>query len=95
MKPRVSLTLTLCNASYPLIDASLSWIASVDHEADRNIQDTIAQEFKDRTILCIARKCCDWVVRDCIFMAVKDRLRTILSYDRICVLDSGQIVVGT
>ncbi|KAF6757234.1 ATP-binding cassette transporter YOR1 [Ephemerocybe angulata] len=48
--------------------------ASVDYETDRNIQDTISHEFKDRTILCIAH-----------------RLRTIISYDRICVLDAGQI----
>lgn len=30
--------------------------ASVDYETDRNIQDTIANEFADRTILCIARR---------------------------------------
>ncbi|KIO14748.1 hypothetical protein M404DRAFT_17610 [Pisolithus tinctorius Marx 270] len=48
--------------------------ASVDYETDRKIQDTIATEFKDRTILCIAH-----------------RLRTIISYDRICVLDAGAI----
>ncbi|KAJ3775268.1 ABC transporter [Lentinula raphanica] len=48
--------------------------ASVDYETDRNIQDTITNEFKDRTILCIAH-----------------RLRTIIGYDRICVLDAGQI----
>ena len=30
--------------------------ASVDYETDKKIQDTIASEFKDRTILCIARK---------------------------------------
>ncbi|KAF8623627.1 hypothetical protein AX17_007328 [Amanita inopinata Kibby_2008] len=48
--------------------------ASVDYETDRKIQDTIACEFKDHTILCIAH-----------------RLRTIISYDRICVLDAGQI----
>ncbi|KAF9237604.1 ABC transporter [Melanogaster broomeanus] len=30
--------------------------ASVDYETDRKIQDTIATEFKDRTILCIARQ---------------------------------------
>ena len=50
--------------------------ASVDYETDRNIQDTIAREFKDRTILCIAH-----------------RLRTIIGYDRICVMDAGQIAV--
>ncbi|KAJ8520164.1 hypothetical protein ONZ45_g2986 [Pleurotus djamor] len=48
--------------------------ASVDYETDRKIQDTIAHEFEDRTILCIAH-----------------RLKTIISYDRICVLDAGQI----
>ncbi|KAH9003061.1 ABC transporter [Lactarius hatsudake] len=48
--------------------------ASVDYETDRKIQETIANEFRDRTILCIAH-----------------RLRTIISYDRICVLDNGQI----
>ena len=31
--------------------------ASVDYETDRKIQDTIAAEFKDRTILTIARTC--------------------------------------
>ncbi|KAH9031756.1 P-loop containing nucleoside triphosphate hydrolase protein [Lactarius pseudohatsudake] len=49
--------------------------ASVDYETDRKIQETIADEFRDRTILCIAH-----------------RLRTIISYDRICVLDNGKIV---
>ncbi|CAK5275397.1 unnamed protein product [Mycena citricolor] len=48
--------------------------ASVDYETDRNIQSTIAEEFRDRTILCIAH-----------------RLATIISYDRICVMDAGHI----
>ncbi|KAM6504240.1 ATP-binding cassette transporter YOR1 [Amanita muscaria] len=48
--------------------------ASVDFETDRKIQETIAREFQDRTVLCIAH-----------------RLRTIISYDRICVLDAGQV----
>ena len=30
--------------------------ASVDYETDKKIQDTIATEFRDRTILCIARE---------------------------------------
>ena len=32
--------------------------ASVDYETDRKIQETIANEFRDRTILCIARTFC-------------------------------------
>ncbi|KAF9523137.1 ABC transporter [Crepidotus variabilis] len=48
--------------------------ASVDYETDSKIQETIAHEFYDRTVLCIAH-----------------RLRTIISYDRICVLDAGQV----
>ncbi|KAG6898212.1 hypothetical protein C0992_003324 [Termitomyces sp. T32_za158] len=40
------------------VDARYS-SASVDFETDRNIQDTIANEFKDKTILCIARSFLD------------------------------------
>ena len=39
------------------VDLTASWetrTASVDYETDHKIQDTIANEFKDRTILCIA-----------------------------------------
>jgi ABC-type multidrug transport system fused ATPase/permease subunit len=32
------------------------YVASVDYETDSKIQHTIANEFKERTILCIARK---------------------------------------
>ncbi|KAI0041202.1 ABC transporter [Auriscalpium vulgare] len=48
--------------------------ASVDYETDRKIQETIKNEFRERTILCIAH-----------------RLRTIIAYDRICVMDQGTI----
>ncbi|EIN04040.1 hypothetical protein PUNSTDRAFT_55872 [Punctularia strigosozonata HHB-11173 SS5] len=48
--------------------------ASVDYETDQKIQDTIATQFADRTILCIAH-----------------RLKTIIGYDRICVMDQGTI----
>ena len=68
--------------------------ASVDYETDRKIQDTIANEFADRTILCIARKPrCSLVpaVIDIDLFMCADRLRTIIGYDRICVLDAGQI----
>jgi ABC-type multidrug transport system fused ATPase/permease subunit len=67
--------------------------ASVDYETDRNIQDTIAHEFKDRTILCIARTSL-YLSQYIHLTHFTDRLRTIISYDRICVLDAGQIVVS-
>ena len=37
-------------------DTHCSFAASVDYETDQKIQDTIATEFTDKTILCIARK---------------------------------------
>ncbi|KAG9017508.1 hypothetical protein FRB90_001017 [Tulasnella sp. 427] len=48
--------------------------ASVDYATDQLIQETIAREFNDRTLLCIAH-----------------RLRTILGYDRVCVMDAGRV----
>lgn len=48
--------------------------ASVDFETDEAIQKTIATEFADCTILCIAH-----------------RLRTVIEYDRVLVLDDGEI----
>jgi ABC-type multidrug transport system fused ATPase/permease subunit len=48
--------------------------ASVDFETDKAIQKTIATEFADSTILCIAH-----------------RLHTVIEYDRILVLDQGEI----
>lgn len=70
--------------------------ASVDYETDRNIQKTIATEFKDRTILCIARRHRLFFMQErpdphCAPLDTLDRLRTIISYDRICVLDAGKI----
>ncbi|GAV28858.1 hypothetical protein PMKS-002336 [Pichia membranifaciens] len=47
--------------------------SSVDYETDARIQQTIANGFKECTILCIAH-----------------RLRTILNYDRILVMDKGE-----
>jgi ABC-type multidrug transport system fused ATPase/permease subunit len=68
--------------------------ASVDYETDRKIQDTITTEFRDHTILCIARTSLPFLfycddLPDC--RTVIDRLRTIISYDRICVMDNGNI----
>ncbi|CEP08191.1 hypothetical protein [Parasitella parasitica] len=48
--------------------------ASVDFETDEAIQKTIATEFAECTILCIAH-----------------RLRTVIEYDKILVLDQGEI----
>jgi ABC-type multidrug transport system fused ATPase/permease subunit len=48
--------------------------ASVDFETDKAIQKTIATEFSDSTILCIAH-----------------RLHSVIEYDRILVLDHGEI----
>jgi len=48
--------------------------ASVDYATDQLIQETIATQFRDRTLLCIAH-----------------RLRTILGYDRVCVMNAGAV----
>jgi ABC-type multidrug transport system fused ATPase/permease subunit len=48
--------------------------ASVDYETDQRVQLTIANEFADCTIMCIAH-----------------RLKTIIHYDRILVLDKGKL----
>jgi ABC-type multidrug transport system fused ATPase/permease subunit len=70
--------------------------ASVDYETDRKIQDTITTEFHDRTILCIARAssfcfCLRHSDDSLTAEPIIDRLRTIISYDRVCVMDDGNI----
>lgn len=67
--------------------------ASVDYETDKRIQETIANEFQDRTILCIARSFLSHGLPSFapVLTFVTDRLRTIIGYDRICVMDAGGI----
>jgi ABC-type multidrug transport system fused ATPase/permease subunit len=64
--------------------------ASVDYLTDWQIGNTIARAFRDRTVLCIARELfftsTSWRLT-----LHADRLRTILSYDRVVVLDAGRI----
>ncbi|EGV65694.1 P-loop containing nucleoside triphosphate hydrolase protein [Yamadazyma tenuis ATCC 10573] len=60
------------NSKILILDEATS---SVDYETDSRIQETIAKEFADCTILCIAH-----------------RLKTILNYDRILVIDKGEVV---
>lgn len=48
--------------------------SSVDYHTDSIVQTTIATEFKDCTVLCIAH-----------------RLKTILNYDKILVLEKGEV----
>jgi len=48
--------------------------ASVDVETDSQVQKMIQQDFKDKTLICIAH-----------------RLNTIVFYDRILVMDAGQV----
>jgi len=75
------------------------FVASVDYETDKKIQDTIVAEFGDRTILSIARKfrISYRDVGESIFLTADlsgspvDRLQTIIGYDRICVMDAGRI----
>jgi ABC-type multidrug transport system fused ATPase/permease subunit len=53
--------------------------ASIDHDMDGQIQDTIRQEFPDCTLLTIAH-----------------RLKSVVDYDRILVIDNGSVIeVGT
>ncbi|KAK6465013.1 hypothetical protein DFJ63DRAFT_332456 [Scheffersomyces coipomensis] len=60
------------NSKILILDEATS---SVDFETDSKIQDTISNEFRQCSILCIAH-----------------RLKTILHYDRIIVMDKGKIV---
>ena len=69
--------------------------ASVDLETDRKIQETIHTQFQDRTLLCIARELSCPASQQGITRCSLDRLRTIVSYDRILVMDHGSVAVST
>lgn len=64
--------------------------ASVDYLTDYQIGNTIATAFTDRTVLCIARTSYQLSSLHQSNANI-DRLRTILSYDRVIVLDAGRI----
>ena len=68
--------------------------ASVDLETDGKIQRTIQSEFKKCTVLCIARKFSHLNIARIQTHPSPDRLRTIISYDRILVLDAGTVAVS-
>ena len=65
----------------------------MDFVTDAKIQKTIQTQFADRTLLCIARTSFLILVHELLANNLPDRLRTIISYDRILVMDSGNIKV--
>jgi ABC-type transport system involved in cytochrome bd biosynthesis fused ATPase/permease subunit len=67
--------------------------ASVDIETDNAIQTTISQEFGEKTLLCIARMSNHYLSLGLYLTIFIDRLRTIIHYDRVLVLDAGQVKV--
>ena len=69
--------------------------ASVDLETDKKIQQTIRTQFEGQTLVCIARKSLLLAMPCVILTRPVDRLWTILGYDRILVLDSGNIAVSS
>jgi len=94
MKPRVQVLLLVC---YHVDADPLRFAASVDYETDKKVQDTIADEFEGRTILCVARKSSfshlppEDPSDNLVTFSRTDRLQTIIGYDRICVMDTGRI----
>ena len=66
----------------------------MDLETDSKIQRTIQTEFEDKTLICIARESILPTNASYKIIVPVDRLRTILSYDRILVMDGGRIAVS-
>ncbi|GAA6015204.1 hypothetical protein JCM11491_000503 [Sporobolomyces phaffii] len=69
---RGMLKLKYSSSSILILDEST---ASLDHQTDEQIQQTIRDEMSDATILCIAH-----------------RLRTIIDFDRVLLLDHGEVL---
>lgn len=83
--------LKLRSSSILILDEST---ASLDHATDERIQQTIRSEMADATILCIARAFRPACVqqRACLTVDVPaDRLRTVIDYNKILVLDHGVV----
>lgn len=69
--------------------------ASVDLATDTRIQRTVQTQFKECTLLCIARTVFPpTLIASVAHQFLVDRLRTIISYDRILVMDQGMVAVS-
>jgi ABC-type transport system involved in cytochrome bd biosynthesis fused ATPase/permease subunit len=69
--------------------------SSIDFETDAKIQATIREEFGDSLLLTGASVLCRKFVRMCVLTrgvgVVAHRLRTVIDYDRLIVLDKGEV----
>lgn len=68
--------------------------ASIDNETDEGVQRGLHHEFRDRTLICISRKPHFHPLASNPLDCNLDRIRNVLAYDRIVVLDGGVVVVS-